>query len=95
MSSVSARLVLEMKTNYRLVYDEIMQRIRTGTLREHDQLPSITALAEELDVGKSSVKVALIMLRDHDVIRGHQGLGTFVTLTGVALAELTGESSAA
>jgi DNA-binding GntR family transcriptional regulator len=67
-----------MKTNYRRVYEYLAGLIERGFYKPGDQLPSITELAGTLVVGESSVKVALLLLREEGRIVGQQGKGTFV-----------------
>lgn len=67
-----------MMTNYARVYDHIQGEITDGGLRPGDKLPSITELASQLAVGRSSVKTALMLLRERGIVQGHQGKGVYV-----------------
>lgn len=60
------------------VADDIANRVRKGELRPGDQLPSIGALADHYLVGRSTIKTALLTLRQRGVIRGEPGRGTYI-----------------
>ena len=64
---------------YLNVYDEMLQRIRTGGWPAGHRLPSITQLARELRVGTGSVREALRSLESIGVVRIEHGRGVFVT----------------
>ena len=67
-----------MPTNYARVYDHVQDQIMSGALRAGDKLPSTTELASELGVGLSSVKTAMLLLRERGIVEGHQGKGVYV-----------------
>lgn len=63
---------------YQRVYDAIADSIRTGAYKPGEKLPSIVALAADLDAGQSTVKIALTLLGRDGWTRGQQGQATFV-----------------
>ena len=64
--------------DYQRVIEGIASQIERGELREGDKLPSIVRLAEEYDVSQTTVKTALLILRQSGLVIGRQGKGTFV-----------------
>ncbi len=64
--------------DYRRVMNHLRDRIRVGDLRPNDRLPTYRQLADEYDVGVTTVQVALRMLRELGWVEGRQGKGTFV-----------------
>lgn len=56
----------------------LVDAIRRGEFCEGDQLPSERALAERLDVGRSSLREALSILAALGVVDRHVGVGTHV-----------------
>ncbi|XTZ16121.1 GntR family transcriptional regulator [Micromonospora echinospora] len=73
--------VLTMPTarpSFRLIVDEIAEKIRTGDLKPGDKLPSTSQLATAYGVSNNTVYRALAILHDRNLIIGHQGRGTYV-----------------
>ncbi len=64
--------------DYRRVMNNLRARIRAGDLRPNDRLPTYRKLAEEYEVGVTTVQIALRMLRELGWVEGRQGKGTFV-----------------
>src|SRR5689334_21721474 len=67
--------------------DRLAAAIRSGGLRPGDQVPTEQDLAEQLDVGRSTVREALRLLERDGLIDVHHGRGRFVS----ALAGLHAE----
>ncbi len=63
---------------YRRVVDDIAARIAAGELQPGQQLPSYRLLAQEYDVGISTVRSALLLLAERGLVVGRPGKGTFV-----------------
>lgn len=63
---------------YRVVHDKIIGQIRTERLKKGDKIPSERKLCEEHGVSMITVRKALDMLVDENVIEKHQGSGNFV-----------------
>ncbi|MFI6822160.1 GntR family transcriptional regulator [Micromonospora sp. NPDC050187] len=64
--------------SFRLIVDEIAEKIRTGDLKPGDKLPSTSQLAEAYGVSNNTVYRALAILHDRNLIIGQQGRGTYV-----------------
>ena len=63
---------------YEQIKTQIMELIAVGSLRPHDQLPSLRALAAELDLNFNTVKKAFGELESAGVIYSLAGRGCFV-----------------
>ena len=61
------------------VYEEIANRIASGSLQQGGQLPPERELCQELGVSRATVRRALAALEDEGLIFVVQGRGTFVT----------------
>ncbi|WP_285789551.1 GntR family transcriptional regulator [Micromonospora sp. NBRC 101691] len=64
--------------SFRLIVDEIAEKIRTGALKPGDKLPSTSQLATAYGVSNNTVYRALAILHDRNLIIGQQGRGTYV-----------------
>jgi GntR family transcriptional regulator len=64
--------------DYERVMTDISGKIERGELQPGQKLPSIVRLAEQYDVSQTTVKTALLVLRQSGLIIGRQGKGTFV-----------------
>lgn len=60
------------------VSKQIIQLILDENLKQGDRLPNETILAEKLDVGRSSVREAMKLLRSRNIVSIRQGSGTYV-----------------
>ena len=60
------------------VVGTIKNKIRRGELREGDRLPKEAELAEQIGVGRSSLREGLKILAAYGVIEARQGDGTYV-----------------
>jgi DNA-binding transcriptional MocR family regulator len=63
---------------YRQIYDHLRRLIQSGALQAGDRLPSIRALADELQVNKLTVIEAYNLLEADGVIHARPGSGYFV-----------------
>lgn len=63
---------------YLLVIDKIKQDIENGILRPGNRLPSEFDLSKELGVSRATLREALRILEDENVIIRKHGVGTFI-----------------
>lgn len=68
---------------YRQVIDQILAAVATGALRAGDQLPTVRALAVELQVNLNTVAKAYKELEIRGVLDTQQGSGTYVATVRV------------
>ena len=61
-----------------MIAGELRTRIKSGEFAPGDALPSITRLAQEYEVAKTTAQKALQVLKDEGLARGVQGWGTMV-----------------
>jgi GntR family transcriptional regulator len=64
---------------YAQVADALRNRIRRGTWKQDDTIPSIDRLMEEFGVGRVTVRKAIETLAREGLLSPKQGRGTFVT----------------
>jgi GntR family transcriptional regulator len=67
---------------YVQVRDEMLRRLAAGLYLPGSMLPSEQALADELSVSQGTVRKALDLLTNAQILRRHQGRGTFVAAPG-------------
>lgn len=63
---------------YLVIAGDLRARIESGEFAPGDALPSITRLAQEYEVAKTTAQKALQVLKDEGLARGVQGWGTIV-----------------
>lgn len=63
---------------WRQIQDRLEFRIREGELKPGDRLPTEQELAAEFGVNRHTVRRALALLAEKDLVRTEQGSGTFV-----------------
>ena len=63
---------------YRQIMREIKRRIEIGDLRPGDKLPTTKELAEQYDTSTGTVRKAVEILLEAEILEGRQGLGVFV-----------------
>jgi GntR family transcriptional regulator len=63
---------------YKQIIHHVQAAVAAGALAEGDQLPTIRALHQRLDVNPNTVARAYRELQALGVITGHQGSGSFV-----------------
>ena len=66
------------KLTYQMVYEQIEENIRKGKWKPGDKIPTVQELAEQLQVGVSSVREAIRILSQQNILKVEQGRGTFV-----------------
>lgn len=66
------------KLIYEIVYEEIERNIREGIWRPNDKIPTVQELSRQLEVSASSVREAIRILSQQNLLRVEQGRGTFV-----------------
>lgn len=74
---------------FRIVFEEIKQRIRRGEWLPGARLPSIAQLAKDLEVSTGSVREALRSLQSIGLVKIEHGRGVFVTGSSIS-TELAG-----
>ena len=63
---------------YQQLVDEIKGQIREGTLKSNDRLMTEIELSKEYDVSRITVRKAIEILVDEEILIKRQGIGTFV-----------------
>ncbi len=76
---------LRIRQLYERVADEIADQIRSRALRPGDRLPSERAMAEQLAVGRSTVREAIASLQVAGLVETRRGAGSVVTERADAL----------
>ena len=70
---------------YRQLVDQVRHAVRTGLLRDGDQLPSVRDVVTQITINPNTVHRAYRELEHLGIVEGRAGLGTFITLhSGVA-----------
>lgn len=64
--------------DYVRIVDHITARIRAGDLQPGQRLPTYGQLAEEYEVGVSTVGAAFRILRERGLVTGQPGKATYV-----------------
>ena len=86
MSGVVIEFKLDPKSGvpfYRQIIDQIRYGIASGRLSVGERLPTVRALAVELQVNPNTISKAYRELEIKDVLETHQGTGTFIGAAGV------------
>ena len=68
---------------YERVAGEIAEQIRSGSLRPGDRLPSERAMAQQLEVGRSTVREAIAALQLEGIVETRRGAGSIVAVDAV------------
>jgi len=68
---------------YRQLIDQVLLAMSSGALRGGDQLPTVRQVAVDLAINPNTVMRAYRELEIRGTLTTQQGLGTFVTVTGV------------
>ena len=76
------------RQRYEQIADHLVEEIRAGRLRPGDRLPGERELAQQLGVGRASVREALGFLQVRAIVDTRRGAGSFVAPG--ALAAVTG-----
>lgn len=64
---------------YRKVIDYIYKKIKDGSLSVGSKLPTERAIAEELSIGRNSIREALSILHGMGMIERRQGSGNYIS----------------
>jgi GntR family transcriptional repressor for pyruvate dehydrogenase complex len=64
---------------YEKVYNQIKQRIVDGDWKPGEKIPTVPQLAQDLNVGISSVREAIRILEKQKILKILQGSGTFIS----------------
>ena len=73
---------------YRQIIDQILAGITTGALCDGDQLPTVRALAVDLQVNLNTVAKAYKELEIRGVLNSQQGSGTFIAAIEIRRGEV-------
>jgi DNA-binding GntR family transcriptional regulator len=63
---------------WRQVANDLRRRIGSGEFPPGSPLPSLTSIAEQYQVGRTTARKAVGALRDEEIVETVQGWGTFV-----------------
>ena len=63
---------------WRQVADDLRRRIGSGEFPPGSMLPSLTSLAEQYQVGRTTARKAVGALRDEGIVETVRGWGVFV-----------------
>jgi GntR family transcriptional regulator len=64
---------------YRQLVDQVRHAVRTGLLRDGDQLPSVRDVVTQITINPNTVHRAYRELEHLGIAEGRAGLGTFIT----------------
>ncbi len=64
---------------YRQLVDQVRLAVRTGLLRDGDQLPSVREVVTQITINPNTVHRAYRELEHQGIAEGRAGLGTFIT----------------
>jgi GntR family transcriptional regulator len=65
---------------YRQLVEQVRHAVRTGLLRDGDQLPSVRDVVTQITINPNTVHRAYRELEHEGIAEGRPGLGTFITL---------------
>ncbi|WP_123039648.1 GntR family transcriptional regulator [Cohnella candidum] len=68
-----------MKPKYQVIIDDIKSHILSGTYKTGDQIPTESALQENYDVSRQTVRKAILELSNEGFLRSEKGSGTYVS----------------
>ena len=71
--------VVQTSRLYEQIVQQIEDSIRTGGLKEGDQLPAERELAQQFGVSRTAVREAVKTLREKGLVEAYPGRGTFIT----------------
>ncbi|MDN4523395.1 GntR family transcriptional regulator [Fictibacillus fluitans] len=73
---------MSIKTDHRLLYLKVIEKLKTdienGTYEEGEKLPSEFELSKQLGISRATLREALRILEDENVLIRKHGVGTFV-----------------
>jgi DNA-binding GntR family transcriptional regulator len=65
---------------YKRIIEDIRAKVASGELKPGDQLPSTAQIAAQYACSLTQVRTAIAVLRELDVVEGHQGKGVYVRM---------------
>ncbi|MEH7180250.1 GntR family transcriptional regulator [Neobacillus vireti] len=68
-----------MKPKYQVIIDDIKSKILSGDYREGEQIPTESALQEQYEVSRHTVRKAILDLSNEGFLRSEKGSGTYVS----------------
>lgn len=71
-------LKIDTRQLYLQVVDELLQNIKQGIYAENEKLPSEYELSKQLGVSRSTLREALRVLEEDNIVTRRHGVGTFV-----------------
>lgn len=76
------------------IADDLEERILNGSLRKGERLASEDELAREFGVARGTMRSALSILKDRELVSTRAGVGTFVAFDGARMDDPTGWTAA-
>lgn len=70
---------VESKALYVRIYDELYKKIKNQVYQESEKIPSEQDLANEFQVSRSTIREALLLLRENGLIYNIKGFGNFIS----------------
>jgi GntR family transcriptional regulator len=78
---------------YRQLVDQVRHAVRTGLLRDGDQLPSVRDVVTQITINPNTVHRAYRELEHQGIAEGRAGLGTFITARSRVVTNATERAS--
>ena len=78
---------------YRQLVDQVRHAVRSGLLRDGDQLPSVRDVVTQITINPNTVHRAYRELEHQGIAEGRAGLGTFITSRSRAGSNATDRAS--
>lgn len=66
------------RNKFRMIYDELAEKIQSGALKANELLPSENELAQKYHASRETIRKALKLLSEHGYIQKVQGKGSIV-----------------
>lgn len=91
MGYTSVTLIEEAQSadaKYRQIASDLREQITTGALHSHGQLPTEPELAAAYGASSTTLRLAIGLLSQQDLVEGRQGMGTYVTEPATPLTVL-------
>lgn len=71
-------MLVDNKALYVRIYDQLYKKIKRGAYQMGEKMPSEVELSKEYEVGRSTIREALLLLRENGLIFNVQGAGNYV-----------------
>jgi GntR family transcriptional regulator len=78
---------------YRQLVDQVRHAVRSGLLRDGDQLPSVRDVVTQITINPNTVHRAYRELEHQGIAEGRAGLGTFITSHSKVAPEIAERAS--